>query len=123
MVSYIAQLLQSSVAPQVTARLRRELSKVFIGGIVRGYLPQTWWFVSDSGSATFYVEQNGVATVYDGTTGSPDVTVTWTDAAYYAAIGLQDRSRIPADSGAPNVVPHTQRGATAFGQVRKQLGL
>ena len=121
--SGIAQLLSEAVAPGVSERLRAELRRPFVGGMIRMYLPQTWWFVSESGSATFHVDREGTASVRPGTSGEPDVTVRWTDAAYRAAIVLRDRSRIPPDAGSPQVVAHTGRGATAFGQVRRQLGL
>jgi len=123
MPSYISSLLAEVVVPQVTARLQAELRKFVVGAVIRNYLPQTWWFISDTGSATFYVDRDGIAAVYDGQSGNPDVSITWTDRAYCAAVGLQDRSQIPHADGQPSVVPHTQRGATAFGQVRKQLGL
>lgn len=124
LTSTIARILtQSGIAAEVTERLRQELRRFIVGGIVRSHLPQTWWFVSESGAATFYVDQNGAAVVYDGQAGNPDVTVTWSDAAFNAALVLRDRSRIPAGSGAPSVVAHTGKGQRAFAQVRSQLGL
>lgn len=124
MTSQIAQILANSgISAQVSARLQQELGKFLVGAVVRSHLPQVWWFTSESGSATFHVDQNGVANVYDGQGWSPDVSISWTDAAFYAALALRDRTKIPAEAGLPDIQIHTSKGGRAFGQVRTQLGL
>jgi len=121
--SYIAQLLGTLVTPQITARIQGALGHALAkdGGPI--HLPQTWWFLSDSGSATVSVDAKGRASVHDGKFGSPDVTVTWTDAAYYAAICLQDRSKYPKGAAAPSVVAVGPDATEAFDIVRHDLGL
>jgi hypothetical protein len=110
MTSYLTQLIAANVAPLVQARLQPELNKFIIGGLIRSRLPQTWWLVSSSGSGTLYVDQNGNASAHDGQAGTPDGVITWTDQAFYTAIVLQDRSKIPPQDGQPNVDIRTRKG-------------
>lgn len=122
MPSNIAQLLGNNVRDEVTAQVQGGLRG--LGGfLVKGYLPQSWYFVTETGSAFLVVDKAGTATVHDGQAPAPDVTITWTDRAFHAAMVLRDQSQIPRADGAPDVVTHTGKGKTAFNFVRKHLGL
>jgi hypothetical protein len=121
-MSQIANLVAQTVAPEVTAQLQPYLRGLF-GGIVRGYLPQTWWFSTETGQATLVVDQQGQAQVYDGQAGQPDAAITWTDHAFGIVLTTRDRGRLQPGSGQPNVEIFTSKGQAAFNQLRKRLGL
>ncbi len=121
-MSQIANLVAQTVAPQVTAQLQPYLRGLF-GGIVQRYLPQTWWFSTETGHATLVVDNQGHCQVYDGQAGQPDAAITWTDQAFSIVLTTRDRNRLPAGSGQPNVEIYTSKGQAAFNQLRKRLGL
>jgi hypothetical protein len=118
----ISNLLSRTVAPRVQAELQHHL-KGFFGKIVRGYLPQTWWFSTEKGESTLIVGKDGVTEVSDGKTGEPDVSISWTDKAFQIALTTGDRSKLPEGTPIPDVQVHTSRGKAAYGQLRKRLGL
>ena len=94
-MSQIANLVAQTVAPQVTAQLQPYLRGLF-GGIVQRYLPQTWWFSTETGHATLVVDNQGHCQVYDGQAGQPDAAITWTDQAFSIVLTTRDRNRLPA---------------------------
>jgi hypothetical protein len=118
----IADLLARTVAPRVQEELQHHLRGLF-GVIVRGYLPQTWWFSTENGQATLHVAKDGVTQVNDGKSGKPDVSIGWTEAAFLIALTTGDRSKLPLDTPAPRVRVHSSKGRAAYGQLRKRLGL
>jgi hypothetical protein len=121
-VNDLAQLLSTVVAPRAQEALRPYLSGPF-GGIVRSYLPQTWWFQSPEATATLIVASSGALTVHEGLQGEPDVTIGWTLEAFLAVLGTGDRRRLPQGSPDPKVTTPTAKGRTAFEQLRRRLGL
>ena len=121
-MSFISDLVGQAIAPRVSAELQPHLRGLF-GGVVRGYLPQTWWFHTETGSATLFVDQQGVAQVKDGRVGQPDAEIAWTDAAFHAAITSRSRDAIPRGTPEPQVHLYTDKGRAAFGQLRRRLGL
>lgn len=121
-MSYISDLLAQTVAPRVQAELQPHLRGIF-GGIIRRYLPQVWWFTTDSGMATLYVDQSGMAVSIDGQSGSPDVSLTWTDRDAYASLTASTPNQVPAGTSVPSVQIHTSKGQAAYNQLRKRLGL
>jgi hypothetical protein len=121
-MSFIAELLGSTVAPRINAELPRHVSG--LGGfLIRGYLPQTWWFSSESGAGTIYVDQQGICQAIEGHVGAPDVTISWTDQAFHAALALQDRTKLPPGTMAPTIQTLTSKGRTAFNFLRNRFGL
>jgi hypothetical protein len=121
-VNDLSKLLAQNVAPRVQAELQHYLRGMF-RGIVRGYLPQTWWFASEDGRATLFVDKEGLTRVTDGESGEPDVAITWTQKAFQVALTTGDRSKLPARTPIPTVEVHTSKGKAAYGQLRKRLGL
>jgi hypothetical protein len=121
-MSYISQLVDQMVAPRVSAELQRHLRGLF-GGIIRGYLPQVWWFSTATGHATLVVDRQGAAQVLDGQQGQPDAAITWTDQAFYTALTTQDRRHLPPGTPEPQVNIYTKKGQAAYGQLRSRLGL
>jgi hypothetical protein len=123
MANNITNILTETIAPKVTAQLQPELKKFFVGGIIKGYLPQNWLFISETGKGTLFVDKTGLAQAQEGEIGSPDVSITWTDEAFHAALVLQDRNAVPAGAGQPNVQKITSKGGTAFDFLRKRFNL
>jgi hypothetical protein len=121
--SNVTTILTDNIAPKVTAQLQPELKKFLIGGLIKGYLPQTWLFISETGKGTLFVDKSGVAQAYDGDYGTPDVSISWTDQAFHAALVLQDRSALPPGAGEPVVQKLTPKGGTAFDFLRKRFNL
>ncbi|MCI4341470.1 MAG: hypothetical protein L3K11_03750 [Thermoplasmata archaeon] len=121
-MTYIADLVAATVAPRVSAELQPHL-RSFYGGIVRAYLPQTWWFSTQSGRATLFVDREGQSQVVDGAVGQPDAEIGWTDAAFHVALTTADRRLLPSGTPDPEVNLYTANGKTAFKQLRQRIGL
>lgn len=122
MPNYISGLVSQTVAPRVTAELQPHLRGLF-GGVIRGYLPQVWWFSTENGHATLTVDKQGESRVYEGQVGQPDASIRWTDQAFYVALSTQDRRRLPPGTPEPQVQIHTSKGRAAYNQLRSRLGL
>ena len=123
MSNNITTILTDTIVPQVTAQLQPELQKFIVGGMIKGYLPQTWIFVSETGAGTMVVDKNGVAQAQEGQLENPDVRITWTDQAFLAALVLQNRAAVPSGAGEPKVEKITSKGGTAFDFLRKRFNL
>ncbi len=108
------------VAPSVEAQVQSRLSG-FLGGIVRGYLPQAWVFRTDGGVATLVVDRDGRVQVLPEAVPEPDVTIELSLERLRAA--LAQRSPPTGPPGAVKVTPHTPKGRTAFDFARSRLGL
>ena len=121
-MSYISDLLAQTVAPRVQTELQPHL-RGFLGGLIQHDLPQVWWFSTNSGTATLYVDQSGVARSIDGQSGSPDVSVSWTDPDAYASLTATNPSQVPAGTSLLSVEIHTSKGRAAYDQLRQRLGL
>jgi len=121
-MTYIGDLLTQTVAPRIQAELQPHL-RAFYGGLLRGYLPQIWWFTTESGTATLYVDANGTAQVYEGQSGQPDVRLTWTDQDAYTSLTSQDARSVPAGVRPPQVQVMTRKGKAAYDQLRQRLKL
>jgi hypothetical protein len=122
MASYISRLAGEAIPPLVADKLQPRM-RGLTGAIIRGYLPQVWWFSTETGHATVIVDKQALCQVFDGQQGQPDVTMTWTDQAFYIALSTQDRSQLPPGTPEPQVQTLTGKGRTAFGQLRSYLGL
>jgi len=118
-VSCVEELLGKvgrDVQPEVQARLHG-----FFGGMLRTYLPQTWVFVTEDGTASLDVDRAGVVTVAPGARPSPDVTVEIGHERLRAALLTRRKESVPP--GPLTVTPHTAKGKTAFAYLRDRLGL
>jgi hypothetical protein len=114
----------SRLGPSIEGQLKPHLSGLF-GGVVRGYLPQTWVFAAGSESASLVVDQAGNVTVYSGAVQSADVLITATHAtlsgALEAATGVRRRDEVPSGPVKPTF--YTSKGRTAFNYLRGKFGL
>jgi len=118
-VTSILDLL-NQLAPDLERQLKPQLKGVF-GGIVRGYLPQTWVFVTEQETATLQVGVDGSAQGLPGAAAHPDVIVETSHARLVIAFTTRDKTKVP--HGATKVTPTTEKGRTAFQFVRSRLGL
>jgi hypothetical protein len=124
MTNKISTYLKLNVAPRVTSELQPQLQNPMIATMLRTYLPQTWLFISETAKGTLFVGLDGVAKVFEGDYGTPDVSITWTDQAYFAAFVLQNRSAIPPQSPKePSVQRITPKGGAAFDFLHERLNL
>jgi L-aminopeptidase/D-esterase-like protein len=91
------------------------------GPMIRSYLPQTWVFTTEEGSASLTVDTDGRANATAGILPKANVTVETTHARLEAALRTRRKEAVPA--GPLTVTPHTEKGRTAFGLLRGRLGL
>jgi hypothetical protein len=119
----MSQLLSAlrEIAPGIEKELRGRLAS-FAGMFIVGYLPQTWSFVTDAGSAALTVDKRGSVAVEAGTPPNPDVTVQWGHDALVAALLRQERAPVAGDPPL-RVTPHTSKGKTAYDFLRSRFGL
>lgn len=109
------------IAPGIEKELKARLG-TFAGMFIVGYLPQTWAFVTEAGSAALTVDKKGTVVVEEGAPANPDVTVKWGQSALVAALHRQPRTPV---AGEPplHVTPHTAKGKTAYDFLRGRFGL
>ena len=112
--------LLEKAGKEVEWQLKPQLAGVF-GGIIRGYLPQTWVFETEEGAMSLHVEKDGRVTVVSGALPDPDLTVKARDAAL--ATALRERRRAGLAPGAISATPHTEKGRMAFQFFRSRLGV
>jgi hypothetical protein len=115
----IAGILER-LAPSIESEVRSRLQG-FLGGILRGYLPQTWVFRTEQETASLVVERDGKVAVVPAAAPSPDVTIEIGHDRLAAALTTRSREGLPP--GPMTVTPHTAKGRTAFDYLRGRLGL
>ncbi len=115
----ISGLLQG-ICPEIAAQLKPNLSGLF-GGVVRGYLPQAWAFVTESETVTLQVDTGGNASVMSGRSAQPDVLIETSHAVLSAALRTRNAASVP--KGPVKVTPLTPKGGTAFRFLRGRIGL
>jgi hypothetical protein len=118
-VSCVEKVLEG-VARDLQAEVQNRL-RGFFGGMLRHYLPQTWVFRTEDGTATLRVDEQGAVSVTSGALAPADVTV---------EVGhdrlrqmLTTRSRDPNPTGPLHVTTHSAKGKAAVGFLRERLGL
>ncbi len=112
--------LLGRIAPEIESEVRSRLAG-FLGGMLRHYLPQTWVFRTDAGTASLSVDGHGSVTVRPGAASPADVTVDVTYDRLEAALSRRARAIAPEDRF--DVTTHTAKGKAAFGFLRDRLGL
>ena len=118
-MSCVEELLRTAgkgFEPEIKSRLSG-----FLGGILRQYLPQTWVFRTDDGTASLSVDGNGTVTVVSGAAAHPDVTIEIPHDRLRAALTTRKRESVPP--GPIQVTPHSAKGKAAFDYLRGRLGL
>ncbi len=112
--------LLAQIAPEAQTEVQRRLSGLF-GGMLRHYLPQTWVFVTEDGTASLHVDGRGFVAAHAGAMGPADVTVEVGHERLRAA--LTTRRRDSVGPGPLNVTAHTAKGKAAYGLLHERLGL
>ncbi len=114
----VRELLEP-LAARAEHEVRPRLGGMF-GGMLRAYLPQTWVFTTEQGSASLTVDGEGRATITEGPAVPADVTVEVGHARLESALASGGRQIAP---GRFEVTPHTRKGKAAFDYLRGRLGL
>jgi hypothetical protein len=118
-VSELTELL-GSAGSALEPELRRRLGGM-LGGIIRAYLPQSWEFKTDHGTAALIVDTAGAVAVADGPSTHPDVTIEIPLEMLKTALKTRQRDALPP--GPVHVTPHTAKGRAAFDYLRGRIGL
>jgi hypothetical protein len=119
-VDSIASLL-GDVRPEVEHQLKPMLQGCK-GMFVRIYFPQRWVFETESGTATFTVDEDGNTCVEAGASPKKDVTVRWQYGLLAAILRTRCRASVPAGVR-PTIMFHTPYGRKAFDFLRGLFGL
>ncbi|HEY6238189.1 MAG TPA: hypothetical protein VIZ68_03265, partial [Thermoplasmata archaeon] len=86
--------LLAVVARDVEGQVRSQLQGMF-GPMIRSYLPQTWVFTTEEGSASLTVDAEGRATATPGALPNADVTVVTSHARLEAALRTRRKEAVP----------------------------
>lgn len=105
---------------ELEPRVRDQL-RGFFGSMVRQYLPQTWVFRTEDGTASLTVDATGAVAVAPGALTPADVTIEVGHERLRVALTTRSRSAVPP--GPLTVTPHTAKGRAAFGYLRDRIGL
>lgn len=116
----LEHLFQPIVA-EAEIELKKALGNLFTGPIVRNYLPQAWVFVTEEETISFTVDRNGNVKTVAGAPNPPDVIIQ-SDHAYLSE-ALRTRSKPKSGPKVWEIKFKTSKGETAFGFLRKRLGL
>ena len=112
--------LLASIAPELEVNVQHRLRGPF-GPLLAAYLPQTWVFTTEDGTATLRVERDGRTHASPGAAEGADVTVHTSHVRLVAALRTRQREHVPP--GPLAVTAHTAKGQTAFSFLRSRLGL
>ncbi len=117
-VSCIEGLVRERAA-EGEARLKQALGGFLIGGIVRAYLPQTWVIITEQEYVTIHADQQGNIQVLQGVAPSRDGDIEIHHDLL--ADGIENGRSPPP--GSYQVKFYTQKGRTAFNQLKGYFGL
>ncbi len=106
-------------AAEGEARLKQALGGLLIGGIVRTYLPQTWTILTEQESITIHADVQGNIKVIDGIAPTRDGDIKI--GHDLLADGIQNGRSPPP--GSYQVAFYSQKGRTAFNQLKSSFGL
>ena len=106
-------------AAQGEAQLKQALAGFLVGGLVRGYLPQTWVIRTEQEAMTVHADSQGNIRVQVGAAPTRDGEITI--GHDLLANGIQTGVR--PQPGSYQVAFFTQRGKTAFDYLRGSFGL
>ena len=117
-MSCIEGLVRDRTA-QGEARLKQALGQFLIGGIVRNYLAQTWVIITEQEYVTIHADQHGNIRVLQGVAPTRDGDIEIHHDLL--ADGIQNGRSPPP--GSYQVKFYTQKGRTAFDQLKGYFGL
>jgi hypothetical protein len=118
-VTSIRPLLDRLTA-EVEPEVKKALSDLLAGAIVRGYLPQAWVFETEEETVTFLVDTEGNARTFEGASPEPDVGIRGPSADLI--IVLRER-RLPEGAGQRILRKHyTEKGRVAWNFLKDRFG-
>lgn len=106
---------------EVQTELKKYLSGLLTAGFIKPYLPQHWLFITEHEEIIFSVDKKGNAAVSQNSGQSPDVTIKIDHDFLVEAI--RSRKKPEGEPDTFEVSFQTEKGKTAFGYLRKHLGL
>ncbi len=106
-------------AAQGEARLKQALGVLFVGGLVRGYLPQTWAVLTEEDVVNIEADLQGNITVRGGPALAQDGEIRI--AHDTLAEGMRTGKRPPP--GSYQVTFLSEKGRAAFNYLRGSFGL
>ena len=109
------------ICQEVESQVKKYLSGLLTAGFIKPYLPQHWVFITESETVTFMVDKKGNASVEDGQSETPDVTIKIDHD--FICQALKARERPDFEPSNYDISFQTKKGETAFGYLRKHLGL
>ena len=109
------------ICQDVQKELKKYLSGILTSGFIKPYLPQHWVFITEQEAITFMVDKKGNASVAEGESETPDVTIKIDHD--FLCQALETRKRPDFEPKNFDVTFQTEKGKTAFGYLRKHLGL
>ena len=101
--------------------MKKYLSGILTSGFIKPYLPQHWVFITEKETVTFMVEKKGDASVADGESETPDVTIKIDHD--FLCQALKTREKPDFEPSHYDISFQTEKGKTAFGYLKKHLGL
>ena len=115
------QGLLASICPEIERQLRPNLRGIK-GLLVRGYLPQTWVFETESETVTLLVDSQGAVSTQPSAPLHRDVTIRWKHDFLSSVLRTRSRASVPGGIR-PVVMFHTPKGRRAFNFLKKRFGL
>ena len=109
------------ICQEVQKEVKKYLSGILSAGFIKPYLPQHWVFITEKETITFMVEKKGNTSVAGGESETPDVTIKIDHDFLVEAIQKRERPNFEPDIFKLSF--QTKKGETAFGYLRKHLGL
>ena len=110
----------ATAAARVTPEIQRRLGG-FLGGMMRAYLPQTWTFATDRGTASLVVATTGAVSVTSGAPARSDVTIEVPFDRLRSLLASGAGAAATPDS--VKVTTHSAKGKAAFDYLRGRFGL
>ena len=115
------QSLLRDLAPALERQVQSRL-RGFFGGMLAGYLPQTWVFRTEAEVASLRVDEGGAVVVFTEEKTPADVTVEVDHDRLRRSLTERTGPASP-DGGRILVTAHTAKGKVAYGLLKDRLGL
>ena len=113
--------LFSPIAQEVEAQVKKYLKGLLSAGMIKPYLPQHWLFETEKETVTLCMNRNGDTSVAQGQKDPIDVIINIDHD--FLSKALETRERPDFEPETFDVSFKTKKGETAFGYMKKHLGL
>jgi len=119
-MSCLNELFQP-ICQEVEGQVKKYLRGILSAGFIKPYLPQHWVFITEQETVTFMVDKKGNTSVASAVSETPDVTIKIDHD--FLAQAIKTREKPDFEPSNFDVSFQTKKGETAFGYLRKHLGL